>query len=315
MSGIEDIAKKAGVSMATVSNVMNNKKNVGDKTREKVLKIAAELGYEHKPQSIESGKKTIVVNFSDFDTLFYLDILHGINDYAQKRGFHIVVCTGDDLLRYAEYDTVCGVIAIDSHTSDSVILEVADKRIPVITLDRELAHRNIKSIIVNNYSGEKQLIEELIENGYNSFAFLKGPDTPDSKERYRAFRDVLKEHNIPFSRNDLYEGDWRDKSGAQAARLIMLQDNMPKALVCANDMMAIGALRKFQENGIRVPKDIAVCGFDDIIISHYIGLTTVNVPDYERGFLAGQALLNIIDGTGDFETSHIGARVKWRKST
>ncbi len=315
MPGIEDIAKKAGVSMSTVSNVMNNRKNVGDKTRNKVLKIAKEIGYIHKNQNTDPIRKTILVNFSDFDTLFYLDILHGINDFSQKRGFHIVVCTGDDLIHYAHHDDVSGVIVIDSHTSDSIILKVADKRIPVITLDRELPHKNIKSIMVSNYEGEKQLVEELVENGYDSFAFLKGPDTADSKERYRAFRDVLKAHDIPFSRNDLYEGDWRDKSGAHAARLIMLQDYMPKVLVCANDMMAIGAIKKFQENGIRVPKDIAVCGFDDIIISHYIGLTTVNVPDYERGFLASQALINILDGTGDYSTSHIGARVKWRKST
>jgi LacI family transcriptional regulator len=79
-------------------------------------------------------------------------------------------------------------------------------------------------------------------------------------------------------------------------------------------MMAIGAINKFHDNGIRVPEDIAVCGFDDIIISRYLGLTTVNVPDYERGFLSSQALINIIDGIGDYETSHIGARVRWRTS-
>ena len=315
MAGIEEIARLSGVSMSTVSNVLNNKRNVGDTTREKVLRIASELNYIHKGQSVDSKRNTIIVNFSDFDTLFYLDILHGVNDYAPRRNFHLLICTGDDLMHYAIPEIVCGVIIIDSHTDDSVIINIADRGIPVITLDRQLPLRNVKCIIVSNYEGERQLIEKLIENGYEKFAFLKGLDTEDCKDRYRAFRDVLKEHDIPFSRNDLYEGDWRDQSGSQAARLIMLQDRMPQILVCANDMMAIGAIRRFEENGIRVPKDIAVCGFDDIIISHYLGLTTVSVPDYERGFLAGQALINIIDGNADFETSHIGARVKWRRST
>ena len=90
---------------------------------------------------------------------------------------------------------------------------------------------------------------------------------------------------------------------------------MPDVLVCANDMMAIGAIRKFQENGIRIPDDIAVCGFDDIIISRYLGLTAVSVPDYERGFLSCQALINIIDGNGSIETTYIGSRVKRRKTT
>ncbi len=315
MVGIADIAKKAGVSMSTVSNVLNNRKNVGQKTREKVLKIAEELSYEHKTQNAEQRRKTIIVNFSDFDTLFYLDILHGINDYASKRDYHLLVCTANDLIHYADNDSICGVIVIDSHTDDSTIISIANKHIPVITLDRELSHQMIKSILVSNYEGERQLMERLVEKGYEKFAFLKGHDTTDSKERYRAFRDVLKENDIPFSRNDLYEGDWHEQGGAQAARLIMLQERMPQVLVCANDMMAIGAIRKFQDNGIRIPDDIAVCGFDDIIISRYLGLTTVNVPDYERGFLAGQALINIIDGIGDYETSHIGARVKWRSST
>lgn len=314
MANISDIAKKAGVSMATVSNVLNNKKNVGSKTREKVLKIAKDLGYEKKEQQ-RSGNKTIIVNFSDFDTLFYLDILHGINDYAQRRGYHLLVCTGDDLEHYGTPEEAGGVIILDSHTDDSVILSVADQGLPVITLDREMSHPIIKNMLVSNYEGEKQLVEKLVETGYKRFAFLKGLDTEDCRERYRAFRDVLKDKGISFSRNDLFEGDWREKSGSQAARLIMLQDRMPDVLVCSNDMMAIGAIRKFQENGIKVPDDIAVCGFDDIIISRYLGLTTVSVPDYERGFLAGQALINILDGNGDFETSHIGARVKWRKST
>lgn len=314
MVGIAEIAKKAGVSMSTVSNVLNNRKNVGQKTREKILKIADEMGYVHRTQNVESKRKTIIVNFSDFDTLFYLDILRGINDYASKRDYHILVCTANDLIHYADNDSICGVIIIDSHTDDSTIISVANKNIPVITLDRELPHQMVKSILVSNYEGERQLMEKLIEKGYEKFAYLKGTDTEDSKERYRAFRDVLKENNIPFSRNDLYEGDWHEKSGAQAARLIMLQERMPQILVCANDMMAIGAINKFHDNGIRVPEDIAVCGFDDIIISRYLGLTTVNVPDYERGFLSSQALINIIDGIGDYETSHIGARVRWRTS-
>jgi LacI family transcriptional regulator len=315
MPGISDIAEKAGVSLSTVSNVLNNRKNVGSATRENVLKVARELGYVHRQAQSDKRPRTIIVNFSDFDTLFYLDILHGINDYAQKKNYHILVCTGDDLLHYSDPDEVGGVIVIDSHTEDSVILGVANKGVPVVALDRELSHSRIKSILVGNYEGERQLIEKLIEKGYDSFAFLKGPDTEDSKERYRAFRDVLKEHDIPFSRNDLYEGDWREKSGSQAARLIMLQQKMPKVLVCANDMMALGAIRKFQENGIKVPDDIAVCGFDDIIIARYLGLTTVSVPDYERGYLAGQMLIDIIDGNGDFDTSQIGARVKWRRTT
>lgn len=315
MAGIRDIADKAGVSITTVSNVLNRKKNVGAKTREKVLKIADELGYSHRGQSgIDGKRRTIIVSFSDFDTLYYLDILHGISDYVSKQGYHILICNGDDLAHYSDPDEVCGCIILSSLIQDSQVLAVAEKGLPVITLDRELKHPMVKAMIVSNYEGERQLMQKLIDEGFDSFAYLTGQDTADNKERYMAFRDVLKENGISFHRNDLYEGDWKEKSGVQTARLIMLRDRMPQVLVCANDMMAIGAIRHFQENGIRVPEDISVCGFDDIIISRYLGLTTVSVPDYERGFLAGQALLNLLDGSGDYETYKIGARVKWRRT-
>ncbi|MBE5827587.1 MAG: LacI family transcriptional regulator [Butyrivibrio sp.] len=315
MAGIKEIAERAGVSMTTVSNVLNKKKNVGATTREQVLKIAQELGYTHKQQSgIDGKRRTIIVSFSDFDTLFYLDILHGVSDYVNKQGYHILICNGDDLAHYSDPDEVCGCIILSSMIRDEQVLAVADKGLPVITLDRELEHPMVKAMIVNNYEGERQLMQKLVDEGFKTFAFVTGQDTADNKDRYRAFRDVLRDNDISFHRNDLYEGDWKEKSGVQTARLIMLRDRMPEVLVCANDMMAIGAIRHFQENGIRVPDDISVCGFDDIIISRYLGLTTVSVPDYERGFLAGQAILNILDGSGDFETYRIGARVKWRRT-
>ena len=317
MVGIKDIASKCGVSPTTVSNVLNNKNNVGRETRDLILKTAKELGYVHKRSEVASGgrkKNTIAINFSDFDAQFYFDVLHGISDYAVKKDFNLLICTKENFAKYADSDSICGCIIMDWSTEDSTILGIADKGIPMVTLDRQMPHKLIKNMVTGNYESERSLVEKIVSMGFSSFAFLGGIDSDDNKERYRAFRDVLKENNISFDRNLLYEGDWTEKSGAAAARLIMLQPGMPEVLVCANDLMAIGAIRKFQENGIRVPDDISVCGFDDVIMSRYVGLTTVSVPNYERGFLAMQALADIIDGTGDFENFKIGARVKWRKS-
>ena len=313
MSGIRDIAERAGVSISTVSNVLHNKNSASAATREKILAIAAELGYE-VPVAKKRGNHTIICNLSDFDALYYLDILHGISDYTNAKGYSMLVCTGENFYHYADPEVVCGCIVNDVMTADADLLKVADKQVPVIVLDRLISHPRVKSIVVNNYAAEKQLIEGLIEAGYEKFAFLAGLNTADNQDRYAAFKDTLKEHGLHFSRSDYYEGDWREKSGAQAARILMLSEEMPQILVCANDMMALGAIRHFKQNGLRVPDDIAVVGFDDIIISRYTELTTVTVPDYERGYLAAQALIDIIDGKGDFETVRIGARVKWRKS-
>lgn len=314
MAGIRDIAQRAGVSISTVSNVLHNKKSASDATREKILEIAAELGYEI-PSVKKKGTLTVICNISDFDALYYLDILHGISDFLNSKGYSMLICTGENFTRYSDPEVVCGCIVNDVKTKDADIESVAKKGIPVIVLDREMDCRGVKSIVVNNYAAEKQLIDGLIEAGYEKFAFLAGLNTADNKDRYAAFRDSLKEHDIPFSRTDYHEGDWREKSGAQAARILMLSEDMPQILVCANDMMALGAIRMFKQNGLKVPDDIAVAGFDDIIVSRYTELTTVTVPDYERGYLAAQALVGILEEKGDYDTVRIGARVKWRKTT
>ncbi len=317
MAGIKDIATKCGVSPTTVSNALNNKNNVGRKTRDMILETAKELGYVHKRADSTANrrtKNTVVINFSDFDAQFYFDVLHGISDYAVKKDFNLLICTKENFAKYADSDSICGCIIMDWSTDDSTIMSIADKGIPMVTLDRQMPHKLIKNMVTGNYESERALVEKLVSSGFISFAFLGGIDSDDNRERYRAFRDVLKENDISFDRNLLFEGDWTEKSGAAAARIIMLQPRMPQVLVCANDLMAIGAIRKFQENSIRVPEDISVCGFDDVIMSKYLGLTTVSVPNYERGFLAMQALSDIIDGAGDFANFKIGARVKWRKS-
>lgn len=317
MAGIKDIAEKAGVSIATVSNALNGKRNIGEDTRKKILRIAEELGYE-APREVhrtrQADNRTIVVNFSDFDTDFYLNILHGISDYAYAKDYDIMVCTSRNARKYMCRDYTCGCINIDYRCEDAMLLEAAEDDYPIIVLDRDIDHRRIKSVIVNNYNAEKEMIESLIDAGYEHFAYLAGMDTDDNRERYQAFRDALSEHNISFHRRDYYEGDWREKSGTQAARLLMLSEQMPQVLVCANDMMAVGALRKFQESGLRIPEDIAVCGFDDTFVSKYLGLTTVEVPNYERGYLAAQSLVELIEGKGSFEPLKIGARIKWRKT-
>lgn len=314
MAGIREVAERAGVSISTVSNVLHHKNSASEETKERIFAAAEELGYEI-PSGKQPANRTILFDFSDFDMLYYMDILHGISDYVYARDYSLLISTGRNFLQYADPEQVCGCIVIDLYTPDSSLRKISEKGVPIIVLDREVAIPRVKSIVVNNYAAERRLIEGLYEGGARRFAFLDGLDSEDNRERFRAFRDVLRERELPFRRNDRFEGDWREKSGTQAARLLMLSEEMPEVLVAANDMMAIGAIRKFRENGLRVPEDIAVCGYDDIIISKYLGLTTVSIPDYERGYLAAQSLIDILEGEGDYETVRLGAQVKWRKST
>lgn len=318
MIGIKDIAAKAGVSPSTVSNVLNGKKNVGEETRKRVQQLCDELGY--KPNMIGKALKTgenrtIMFNFSDFDRQFYLDIIHGINDCIVAKDYNLIICTNKSCEKFMNRAFTSGCIMLDGQCTDQTMIQKASEDYPIVVLDRLIDLPYIKSVLVNSYVPQRALIEGLIEKGYRSFAYLAGLEGQDNKERYRALTDVLQEHQLSLRRDNYYVGDYREKSGYQAARLLMLKEQMPDVLVCANDSMAIGALKGFRKNNIRVPEDIAICGFDDIEMAKAYGLTTVSIPNYERGYLAAQYLIENIEGAQNYETFKISAKVKWRSTT
>ena len=278
--------------------------------------------------------RNIAVLVSGIDEEYPYRLIQGINDFARSHDLNVSYFAAFggvserkefDIGEYSIYklpdlSKFDGILVLSNTFSDIeirklIINRVKAANVPVVIFECS-EEESLHDISTNNYTAMKSLVEHLIKvHGAKTFNYISGsPNNPEAMDRYRAFRDVLKENDISFDRNLLFEGDWTEKSGAAAARLIMLQPRMPQVLVCANDLMAIGAIRKFQENSIRVPEDISVCGFDDVIMSKYLGLTTVSVPNYERGFLAMQALSDIIDGVGDFGNFKIGARVKWRKS-
>lgn len=318
MIGIKDIAKMAGVSPSTVSNVLNGKNNVSEETKKKILDLCKE--YDYAPnisgKSLKNGNsKTILFNFSDFDRHFYLNIIQGISDYVYTKGYDLLICTNRNCDKYMNKAASCGCIMLDVNASDSMIVKKANKDYPIVVLDREIDAPFVKSMLVNNYLPQKELVEGLVKKGCRRFAYIGGVDTLDNKERYRATCDALKENGLIFRRDDYYVGDFREKSGYQAAKLLMLTEHLPDALICANDDMAIGALKAFRENNIKVPEDISITGFDDTDTAQILKLTTIQVPNYERGYIAAQYLLDAIEGDGNFDSFKISAKVKWRKTS
>ena len=313
--GIKEIAAAANVSPATVSNVLNGRKNVSDETRERILSLCAEMGYDmsKRPRKADSNR-TILFNFSDFDRQFYLKIIQGISDCVYANDYDLLICTSRSCERFMSKKITSGCIMLDMRCPDGLLVDTASRDYPILAMDRELDQPFIKSLVVNNYAPMCELMEELISRGYRSFAFLAGLDTTDTQERFIAFRTVLEKHRIPFNRKNYLLGDFREKSGYKAAKLLMLSENMPQVLVCANDNMAIGAMRAFRERGIRVPKDIAVTGFDGTPLASELGLTTVDIPNYERGYLAAQQLIALINGNDDYSTFKITASVQFRES-
>lgn len=318
MVGIKEVAKQAGVSVSTVSNVLNNRKNVGEETRERILKICEELSYHPNlaGKALKTGKpNTILFNFSDFDRSFYLKIINGISDYVNDNDFDLIICTDKSCEKYMNNSLTSGSIVLDKKMKDEVLNRIAGENYPIVVLDRIMKNSWIKSVVVNNYEPMYELIQGTIDRGYRNFGFVGGPEeTADNKERYRAFRDALTANHLEFQQKSYFAGNYREKSGYTAAKILMLSRELPDCLVCANDNMAIGAMKAFRENGLRVPQDIAVTGFDNCDLAEAIGLTTVSIPNYERGYIAARYLIENIRGLKNVETFKIEAKIIFRES-
>jgi len=318
MIGIKDIAKAAGVSVSTVSNVLNGKKNVGEVTREHVMNISKEMSYYPNAagRALKTGKSnTILFNFSDFDRSFYLKIIHGISDYANDNDFDLIICTERSCEKYMRSNLSGGSIVLDKNMKDEMLNKIANENYPIVVLDRIIDNPFIKSVVVNNYDPMRELMQGVVDKGYRHFGFVGGPEhTADNKERYKAFRDVLEVNKINFQQKSYFTGDYREKSGYTAAKILMLSQELPDCLVCANDNMAIGAIKCFRDNGLKIPQDIAVTGFDNCDLAEPMGLTTVSIPNYERGYIAARYLIENIRGKLNVEPFKISAKIIWRNS-
>jgi len=318
--GMKEIAKLTGVSVSTVSNVLNGRTNVSQKTRERILQCCSEYGYSLPPGPKKTNTDkadTVLFIFSDFDRDFYLKIIEGINDCLMENGYDLIVCTNRSSQKLTKRSFVRGAICLDGSISDEIFTRMARQDFPAVLMDRVLPSGSIhvKSVIVDNYPVMCDMVQTLVDKGYRKFGFLGGLNhTLDHKERYTGFTDTLKKNGIPFDPKYYFHGNYRERSGYQAAKLMILSQDYPEVLVCANDNMAFGVMKAFEEHQIRVPEDIAVTGFDDSDAAAMAGLTTVTIPRYESGYLAAKELLEMIQGKADKAPFKIQASIVWRNS-
>ncbi|MDI4645392.1 LacI family DNA-binding transcriptional regulator [Cohnella hashimotonis] len=320
MIGLKEIAEIANVSISTVSNVLNGRKNVGEETRERVLRICEEHGY-----AVGGGKKarteknrTVLFIFSDFDRDFYLKIIQGISDCLTENGFNLVICTNKSSGEFMRGSFAGGAICLDASMSDEFLAGVAAREMPVVLMDRimENGQANAKSVVVDNYPVMCQLVQSLADRGIKRFGYVGGLGfTLDNQERFAGFSDTLARNGIVFDQRYYYHGNYREDSGYQAAKLMLLSNDLPEVVVCANDNMALGAVKAFEEHGVKVPEDVSVTGFDDSAMAAMAGLTTVAIPRYESGYLAAKKLLELMgDEEASVEPFKLSATIRWRRT-
>lgn len=307
---IREVARAAGVSVATVSRVVNNASNhVRPDTRDRVLAAIGRLRYE--PNLVARGLKkrvtrTVGLIIPDISNPFYPAIARGIEDVASRAGLGVLLCnTYEDLGKERAYLALLNTRMVDGLIFATVGANTAHLRmlrrrgVPAVLVARAPAGVGIDAVLVDNRRGARDATAHLIRLGHRDIAFIGGPDSLAVEvEREAGYREALAEAGISPNPRLRFNGGFRAEGGAAAVRALLERRERFSAIFAANDLMAIGAMEELRHRGRRIPHDVAVVGFDDITFASLVEprLTTVAQPKYRMGCLAMERLLHLLGG-------------------
>ncbi|HUF37813.1 MAG TPA: LacI family DNA-binding transcriptional regulator [Anaerolineales bacterium] len=304
MITIKDVARHANVSITSASYALNGTGSISEATRERILKAAEELNYHPNAFARKLKKQkthTIGVFISRFGGSFYEEILEGIHDAILKTDYELIVSPESRPVRkILTQRQVDGAIVFDSKIESGVIAKLASKWFPIVVLDRFLEVENLFPLLVDNRQGVKEAFYHLYEQGARKISFVSGAaDSLDNIERMEAFLKEAKKNRLSVQ---CYDGDFTEASGYEIAERIVAADDLPEAVFCANDQMAIGFLRAMKENHLKAPDDIAVVGFDDIQIAQYMrpSLSTIGASRFQWGSLAATQMIDFLENGNHF---------------
>ncbi len=307
MTTIREVAERAGVSLTTVSHVINQTRYVSDATRQRVLEAMDELNYRPNAlaRSLRSGKtQTLGLILPDSSNPFFAELGRAVEKTAIQAGYSVILCNSEsDVAREEFYVGVLstkqidGIIFVATGNPIESLQYLDEQGIPVLVVDRDLPDFEVDAVLTDNLLGGYQGTQHLLEQGHTRIAFISGPlnGTPSAK-RVDGYRKALLEADIEIDPALILLGDYHPESGWEAAAKLLSLNQPPTAIFCANDLMAMGAIRAINTAGLLVPHHIAVVGFDNIELSKYCTppLTTVAQPIEDIGSSAASILIERI---------------------
>jgi len=306
MVTIKDVARAARVSVATVSRVHNNSGPVTEGTRRRVRTVATRLGYApHAAARTLSTNRTTTVGvlLPDLYGEFYSELIRGIDQTAQRHGYHLLVASSHDRKPTIEAalqsmrGRVDGLVVMSPAPGAYGAVRDLPASFPVVLLNSTAAGRAFDSIAVANAPGARAMVRHLIALGHRAIAMITGPaKNSDAAGRVRGYRAALRDAGVRAAPAWEITGDFTETSGFAACLRLLGERPRPTAIFAANDAMAIGALSALREANVRVPEDIAVAGFDDIPMARYMHppLSTVRVNISALGERATRRLLDAV---------------------
>ena len=328
---MDEIAKLAGVSKATVSRALNDSEcGVGEQTRVRVKKIAEELGY-----SVEQTEKKKNVSFTRYIALilpditnpFFADLAKSVEQSLRRKGYSLVLANTD----FSEDNEAAQIRELMVKRLEGILLVPSGIRareehdlprryqIPMVLMDRKLEGiSDIPGVYSNNEYASVISCEHLIRKGARDIVFISGPlNVSTSIERFEGYKAVLAQHSIPFRPEMCRHGSYTVESGYNAVLELERSGVSYSAILAANDLMALGALKAVREFGYRVPEDVQIIGFDNIEFSQYCepSLSTMQQPTFDMGAKAVELLTGIIEKKDPVQPERLIPKLLMRKTT
>ncbi|MEW9697886.1 LacI family DNA-binding transcriptional regulator [Paenibacillus sp. SI8] len=309
---IFDVAKKSGLSVVTVSRVINQAGTVREKNRQKVLQAMKELDYRPNAaaRSLARGKTGIIgLAITTLNDSFLDAVVKEINDRLAEKGYFLALSISTEVFSsfnnsMFQEDRVDGVILLSPINEDEYVLELKKKKIPFVMLDNQHIQPSISSVIVDNYKGGYEATKHLIDLGHTEIAHIRGPEPfLSSSERQRGFMSAMVDAGLDPTW--IEQGNFSMTSGYQAMNGWIQSGKLPSAVFAADDLTAFGVMDALKNHGYKIPQDVSVIGFDDQIFAaeFHPMLTTVRQPADKMGKHGVDLLLKWIDGTARRNTT------------
>jgi len=317
MATIYEVSDLAGVSLATVSRVINKNARVSEKTKNKVLDAMAQLGY--RPNSIaqslaSSRSNSVGILVSELHGPFFGQMMAGIEAELRAAGKHVIITTGHseedkekDGIEFLISRNCDAIILHVEAVSDDYLIELSQGKTPVYLMSRYVEDLQENCISLNNELGGYLAAKTIIDQGHSHISYITGPQfKSDSQQRLIGHKRALLEANIPFNDDLYFEGDFKETGGRDGIKSFIEKNQEFSALICANDEMASGAITYAREHGFSLPKDLSIIGFDNINFAQHIypKLTTIDNPVNEMGHMAAKLVLKNVYKQKDISILH-----------
>ena len=330
-STIHDVAKNAGVSVATVSHVINGTHYVSPELANRVHQSINKLNYRQNKLARALSRKNIpllALIVPDISNPYWSSLARAVQDATDPYDYSVIVCSSDGILereiRFLRSLSgwVSGLILHPYHVSQGQVNQLILHNLPVVILGEfttsEKQPSNWDQVAANNRESVMMGVEYLISLGHRRIAFIQGTSgTPSSVKRMSGFLDGLKSAELPVDDNLIIPGDYTRVGGRKAMVELLNRPDPPTAVVCANDLSALGALEEAQLRGHKVPQSISILGFDDIDEAALASppLTTIRLPPHEIGVVAAKKLIERLQGREESSYAFIKGELIVREST